>query len=251
MKSMKLTKKMKAYLGRFGVRLFAFIVILIMYVRHRQIMTDFLTSPVMFHITPLHVLWAVFMVIMLAHIFPGIFPKRLRTMALLKSEGRNFDPVEGYSEYDLLRYVQHMNKKAWIVLLAWLSFNAVFAALYLIGIIEEGDLMMLTVFFFLSDYICIIFYCPFQSKIMKNKCCVNCRIYDWGHFMMFTPMLFIKSFFSWSLFFVSAVVLIRWEIVYANYPERFWEGSNRTLQCSHCSDRTCRIKNSIRTLSEK
>ena len=72
----------------------------------------------------------------------------------------------------------------------------------------------------------------------KNKCCVNCRIYDWGHFMMFTPMLFIQNFFSWSLFFTSLVVLIHWEIVYAKYPERFWSGSNKTLQCQNCKDKT-------------
>ena len=60
--------------------------------------------------------------------------------------------------------------------------------------------------------------------------------------MMFTPMLFIKNFFSWSLFFTSLVVLIKWEIVYAMHPERFWEGSNKILQCANCKDRTCRIK---------
>lgn len=63
--------------------------------------------------------------------------------------------------------------------------------------------------------------------------------------MMFTPMLFIRNFFSWSLFFTSAVVLIRWELVYAKYPERFWSGSNKTLQCAHCQDKTCQIKRRV------
>ena len=80
---------------------------------------------------------------------------------------------------------------------------------------------------------------------MKNKCCINCRIHDWGHFMMFTPMLFIKNFYSWSLFFTSLVVLIHWEIVYAQHPERFWEGSNKTLQCANCKEKTCQIKKKI------
>ena len=127
-------------------------------------------------------------------------------------------------------------------MLVWLSFNAVFGLLYLTGIMDEADLLMLTVFYFLCDYICILFFCPFQTFIMKNKCCVNCRIYDWGHFMMFTPMLFIKNFFSWSLFFTSIVVLIHWEIVYTKHPERFWHGSNRTLQCAGCKDKTCQMK---------
>ena len=80
---------------------------------------------------------------------------------------------------------------------------------------------------------------------MKNKCCVNGRIFDWGHFMMFTPMLFIKSFFSWSLFFTSQVVLIRWELIYAKYPERFWSGSNTKLNCEKCNDKICKFKNII------
>ena len=100
--------------------------------------------------------------------------------------------------------------------------------------------------FFLCDYICILVFCPFQTCIMKNKCCVNCRIYDWGHFMMFTPMLFIPNFYSWSLFFTSCVVLIRWELVYAAHPERFWSGSNQILQCENCKDKTCQMKRRVR-----
>ncbi|MBO6169693.1 MAG: hypothetical protein J6O51_06945 [Bacteroidales bacterium] len=60
--------------------------------------------------------------------------------------------------------------------------------------------------------------------------------------MMFTPMIFIRHFFSWTLFWMSVLVLIRWEIVYARYPERFWDGSNRTLRCTKCADKTCQIK---------
>ncbi len=63
--------------------------------------------------------------------------------------------------------------------------------------------------------------------------------------MMFTPMLFIRNFFSWSLFFTSCVVLIHWEVIYAKHPERFWSGSNQTLQCEHCKDKTCQIKKKL------
>ena len=86
---------------------------------------------------------------------------------------------------------------------------------------------------------------------MKNKCCVNCRIYDWGHFMMFTPMLFIKNFYSWSLFFTALVVLINWEISYAKHPERFFAGSNKRIQCENCKDKSCQIKNGIKAAAIK
>lgn len=69
--------------------------------------------------------------------------------------------------------------------------------------------------------------------------------------MMFTPMLFIKNFFSWSLFFTSCIVLLHWEIIYAKYPERFWSGSNRKLECANCKDKICKYKRKINMLMGK
>ena len=167
-------------------------------------------------------------------------------MAYKKGKLEEFEPAENYSRLQLLEFVQDMNIKAWLVMLSWLCFNAVFATLYLFKIIDVADMLMLTVFFYLSDYICILFFCPFQTFILKNKCCINCRIYDWGHFMMFTPMLFVRNFFSWSLFFTSLVVLIRWEVNYAKHPELFWYGSNNRLKCSQCKEKLCVIKNGLK-----
>ena len=172
-------------------------------------------------------------------------------MALLKSKKKKFVPVDNHSRLELLEFIQNQNIKAWRVMLIWLLGNSVVGLLHALSILNDADLFMLTVFYFLCDYICILFYCPFQSHIMKNKCCVNCRIYDWGHFMMFTPMLFIRDFFSWSLFFTSCVVLIHWEIVYAKHPERFYFGSNQSLQCRNCQDRICQIKKKVMRVNEK
>ena len=133
-------------------------------------------------------------------------------------------------------------------MLVWLLFNSVFAILYLFEVITEAEMLLLTFFYFLCDLICMLIYCPFQSIIMKNRCCVNCRIYDWGHFMMYTPMLFVPSFFGWSLFFTSCIVLIRWEIAYTSHPERFWHGSNTALRCENCTDRLCHIKHPLREI---
>ena len=159
---------------------------------------------------------------------------------------KKYDEVTDYSPQELLEFVKDQNARAWIVMLIWLVFNAIFGVLYLRGVMDEADLLMLTVFYFLSDYICILFFCPFQSFIMKNRCCVNCRIYDWGHFMMFTPMLFIRNFYSWSLFFTACIVLIKWEVIYARHPERFFYGSNRNLQCANCRDKICQLKKVVK-----
>lgn len=241
------TPLMTIYILKFILRACVFISIFLVYILNKGVLVDFMTHKFMvgireYGICPLHILWAGFMVMMIRHLFPPEF----FTMALKKEESQTYVEIPEYDKAELFEFTRQQNIRAWKVMLIWLSFNAVFAALYLFGLIGSADLLMLTVFYFLCDYICIIFYCPFQEYIMKNKCCVNCRIYDWGHFMMFTPMLFIKNFFSWSLFFTSIVVLIKWEIAYAQHPERFWSGSNSMLQCANCTDRTCQVKKMIK-----
>lgn len=183
-------------------------------------------------------LWLVLMTDMIRH----LLPKSKITMGVRKVHAETFHEAKTYRVEDLYRYVRESNIRAWKVMLVWLCFNAVFASIYLAGIIGDAEMIMLTMFYYLSDFICMLIFCPFQTFWMKNRCCVNCRIYDWGHFMMFTPMLFIKSFFSWSLFFTACVVLIRWEVAYASHPERFWDGSNTAIRCVNCSDAVCRIK---------
>ncbi|MBQ1310880.1 MAG: hypothetical protein IIY55_03445 [Blautia sp.] len=190
----------------------------------------------------LHVVWFIFMMIMFLHLIPNNW----LSMAWKKARGTVYTPAaEEYDELELLRFVQRMNRGAWKVMLVWLIYNAVWGVLYLFDVVGEADLLMLTVFYYLCDYICILFFCPFQTYLMKNKCCINCRIYDWGHFMMFTPMLFIRNFYSWSLFFMSVIVLIHWELQYVRHPERFWEGTNKVLKCEHCKEKTCQIKKKI------
>ena len=240
-KGIQKTRELKFYLLKFLFRLAVFFSVLCIYLMDRKWLEEVIKRPFWNGFTIIHMVWGLFMLIMIRHLIPN---NRL-TMAWKKAKESEYRPVLEYDELELYRYVQKQNVAAWKVMLVWLSGNALVGILYLVDVIKECDLLMLTVFYFLCDYICILFFCPFQKLLMKNKCCINCRIYDWGHFMMFTPMLFIKNFFSWSLFFTSLVVLINWEIVCAKHPERFWEGSNATLQCKNCKERTCQIKKRI------
>lgn len=240
-KGIQKTRELKFYLVKFAFRIGIFLSVLTLYIQDRNLIEGIITKPFIYEFSLIHLIWIVFMGIMLLHLIPN---NRL-SMAWKKAKETEYRPVEQYDELKLLRFIQAQNIVAWKVMLVWLCFNAVWGALYLFGILTASDLLMLTVFYFLCDYICILLFCPFQKLLMKNKCCINCRIYDWGHFMMFTPMLFIKNFYSWSLFFTSLVVLIHWEITYAKHPERFWEGSNQTLQCRNCKERTCQIKRKL------
>lgn len=246
MKKFLSTIIMKRYFISLVFRIIVFLTFFYVYLTDRNGLLELILQSVAMGITPVHVLWVIFMVIMLMHIFPG----NKLTMALRKMEEKEYEETEGYSKVKLLEYVQRQNINAWKVLLVWLLFNCIFGALYLMNILQIVDMLMLSVLFFLCDYICILFFCPYQTFIMKNKCCVNCRIYDWGHFMMFTPMIFIQNFYSWSLFVTSVVVLIRWEITYAKHPERFWSGSNKKLQCENCKDKICQIKGKLIKIEE-
>lgn len=227
------------YMARLSVRIIIFLIIAILYFVRRDFILSFVDKPFFSDFGLRHIIWIVLMAGMIIH----ILPIRFVTMAGRKSRQQTYsEPTAPYDTAELYRFVQVMNIKAWKVMLVWLCFNLIFGALYLVGIIGDAEMVLLTFFYFASDLVCMLIFCPFQSFIMKNRCCVNCRIFDWGHFMMYTPMLFIKSFFSWSLFFTACLVLIRWEVIYASHPERFWHVSNATLRCENCTDKTCQIK---------
>ena len=96
--------------------------------------------------------------------------------------------------------------------------------------------------------ICILFFCPFQSWFLRNKCCSTCRIYNWDYAMMFTPLFFVRRLYTWSLLFLSVALLARWEITFYKYPERFSEATNGYLSCSRCTEKLCAHKNQLRSL---
>lgn len=235
------TRMLTRYIVKLVLRIIIFLSVLIFYIFNRSTLNDYLMTPFFAGIRPTHFLWAVYIGLMLLHLFPIEF----LSMALRKKQVKNFQVVEDHSKEELKQFVKKQNKSALIIMIIWLSFNSIFGCLYHLHFLNRADMLMLTTTFFLCDYICILFFCPFRTFIMKNKCCVNCRIYDWGHFMMFTPMMFVGSFFSLSLFLVALMVLLNWELIYAFYPERFWSGSNQTLQCANCKDKTCQMKNKL------
>lgn len=63
--------------------------------------------------------------------------------------------------------------------------------------------------------VCILAYAFDRGRfdvLEGNKCCTTCRIFNWDHLMMFTPMLFVKGFSSYSLILVAISVFAVWEI---------------------------------------
>lgn len=178
----------------------------------------------------------------------------LVTMSLLhlREPGMSMGRLKQYSRYarldpqcdpDALRSaMRRKNLGALKVLAVWLAGNAVVAVLYFWGRIGVAELVLLCAFYYLSDIICILFFCPFQLFFMGSRCCVNCRIFAWGSWMMATPLALIPSLLAWAVVLLSLSLLIRWEYHVFRYPQHFWRGSNCSLRCGSCTERLCRAK---------
>ena len=184
------------------------------------------------HIHPL--LWVVWLVLIIEMIL-RFFPSSLESMGCQKQFAKNYQPRGEVTE--------RVDLKSWkstlAIVLAWTALNGVIGVLYFTHIIDAGILLLVSLAYSVCDMICILFFCPFQTWFMKNKCCTTCRIFNWDHLMMFTPLLFIDSFYSWSLLGVSIVVWSVWETCVFLFPERFWEHTNAALKCSECTDKLC------------
>ena len=69
--------------------------------------------------------------------------------------------------------------------------------------------------------------------------------------MMFTPLIFIPSFYTYSLLILSLMLLLKWELYYHKYPERFSEVTNSNLQCKNCKEKLCHHKKQLRSFMKK
>lgn len=150
------------------------------------------------------------------------------------------EPMPSAEEIGLLQ--KRENQAAQKVLVVWLIGNGLAALLYWGKLWGKSEMVLLSLFYYVGDLVCVLFYCPFQVLLMKNRCCVTCRIFNWDAMMICTPLLVIPGFYAWSLIAVALVLLVGWEYSYWKYPERFFEASNANLRCQGCRERLCRIK---------
>ena len=135
-----------------------------------------------------------------------------------------------------------------LVALIWIVFNGIFGALHMAQILDDGIMFLLCSAYSICDIICILFFCPFQTWFMKNKCCSTCRIYNWDYAMMFTPLFFVRKSYTWSLLALSVALLFRWEITFYLHPERFSEKTNDYLRCANCTEKLCAHKKQLKSL---
>ncbi len=185
--------------------------------------------------------WIVFFVEMVFRFFPS----RFESMGCQKQFRKNYKPTSNAVP------AKGSSKSTFLVLLSWILLNTVIAILYFSGFIDKGILILISLFYSVADMICILFFCPFQTWFMKNKCCGSCRIYNWDYAMMFTPLALIKNPFTWSIFGVSLFLAFVWELSLRIHPERFSEQTNKSLSCAECPEKLCQHKSQLRSFLRK
>lgn len=181
------------------------------------------------------IIWIVFAVEMVLRFFPS----KTESMGCQKQFKKNYAPTGE-------KYPARMSwKRTFSVAAVWIFLNAVIGILYLLEVYDGGVLILVSLLYAVCDMICILFFCPFQTWIMKNKCCNTCRIYNWDYAMMFTPLVFINNIFAISLFVLSIILLVEWEVLYKLFPERFVENCNSSLSCASCQEKLCHHKKQL------
>ena len=138
------------------------------------------------------------------------------------------------------------NNGVMIIAVLFFGGNAVFGLLHAWGIFDDGILILISSLYAIGDIVCILFFCPFQSWFMHNRCCTTCRIYNWDFAMLFTPMFFIDNWYGRILLGMAFILMLRWELAAHFHPERFSEETNDYLKCANCDERICVHKKQLR-----
>ena len=223
---------------RLAYRTVIFVLLLIFYIRFRMFSEPTIVELVERIPVVLFVIWLVFVIEMVLRFFPSKF----ESPGCQKQFARNYIK-SGSTDVSISD-----NNATVLVALIWIVFNGVFGALHMTGILDDGIMILLCSAYSICDVICILFFCPFQTWFLKNKCCCTCRIYNWDYAMMFTPLFFVRKVYTWSLLALSVALLVRWEITFYLHPERFSEKTNDYLKCANCTEKLCAHKKQLKSL---
>jgi hypothetical protein len=200
-------------------------------------LVSFFTFPIFFF-RVYHVLWLMAILILFKRFIPRLNPK----MSLGKIYARNFLSAGEITPPREKRYRESKRKADsgamrsaiyWILLVLTIGFWRK------AGMLSDTWIYIIVLFFVFMDQFCSTLFCPFMW-LAQSKCCNTCRINNWGYMMAFSPMIYIPSFWTYSILFMSAATLIQWEFLYLRHPERFYEQYNANLMCKNCKRKVCK-----------
>ena len=231
-----MSRTRKIYIARLVGRCLVFVICTLLYLFHPESFAVLNGFQFFKTLSPLHLLWIIWVMDMFLQIIPI---KNKLPLGSQKLFANHFKPIREKVNYEALRhYIVSTTKAAYKVFLLWCLLIAAIGALYYTGVLDKANLFMISVLFYVCDLICVLIWCPFRL-ILKNRCCTTCRIFNWDHLMMFSPLVFMGGFYAVSLVAMAAVAWLVWELCVMMYPERFWDHSNEALKCSECTDKLC------------
>ena len=191
-----------------------------------------------------HILLGFIWMVFIAEMVLRFFPAKLESMGCQKQFAKNYVKTGETAKLETA-------KSTFGVAAAWILLNSVIGILYLCGVLGRDIMLLIALFYSVCDVICILFFCPFQTWFMKNKCCGTCRIYNWDYAMMFTPLMFVKNIYSWTLLGAALLLLVRWELTVRKHPERFMEKTNHALSCAMCEEKLCHHKKQLQVFLKR
>ena len=165
-KKVKMTAVSMLHYIRLAYRLALLVAFLIVYLHYRlhggeDVETILEKRPLI-----ITIIWTVFTVEMIQRFFPS----RLESPGSQKQFARNYIRT-GSTEIKV-----QDNNAVMLVALIWIAFNGIFGALHMMGILDDGIMILLCCVDSVCDMICILLFCPFQAWCRKKKCCVTCRV---------------------------------------------------------------------------
>lgn len=241
MKKTPLSRTSVMHFGKLIVRSALFLGATVMYIVARICQVSSLRKSIGRCPWLLALIWAFYMVEM----WLRFFPSKIESPGCQKQFARNYISTGENTP------APRSWKRTFSVAATWLIFNGMIGTLYFTHIIDAEILILISFAYGVCDMICILFFCPFQTWFMKNRCCTDCRIYNWDFAMMFTPLIFIPHWYTWSLLGISLLLLLRWEITLRLHPERFSDRTNGCISCKNCTEKLCKHKKQLQQLLRK
>ncbi len=156
---------------------------------------------------------------------------------------RNYVERLGYNKTNLDKIKRKNNLLAFITFILYFGILSIIGLIYLnYDIFKEIHIYLIFLLINIGDYVCVLYWCPFRSIILKNNCCHTCRITNWDRLMKFYILIFIPNIYTLTLVSLGVIIFITWEYVHHISPERFYSISNDTLSCKSCNDTLCKKK---------
>ncbi len=184
-----------------------------------------------------HAIWLLFMYHLIRRMIPR-FSRKLTAGKIFEKYYNQSNYINPSTEWKLKAYISTTNAGALHTAVYWTLVVITTGILYRFNVFRTIDVYLVVIFFIFMDKVCSLVWCPFQWLI-KNKCCNSCRINNWSYLMAFAPLIYLPSFWTYSIVAMSMALVVQWEYMFHRYPERFYELCNANLMCKNCATK-CR-----------